>query len=81
MKWLLTAMAGCLLGSAAFCQEPAEACRVCHKDELSLQGWETAELAVLIRQMREGSAEHVVPIPDLTDEELEALAAALTDRG
>lgn len=57
--------------------ETADSCRVCHKDALTLEDWQAADLESRLRQLRDGGAEHVVPIPKLSDADLRALAAAL----
>ena len=66
--------------SVAHTDEVVQSCQACHKDGLSLHEWEANLLAMRILQMRDGTAAHVVPIAKLSDEEVAALAAALTAR-
>jgi hypothetical protein len=67
----------CSLAAALPAQEPADSCTACHKGDLTLEGWDVAELKARLVALRDGESDHVVPIPMLSDEELEALAAAL----
>lgn len=63
--------------AAVLAEEAADSCRACHKDALTLENRTAADLEARIKDMRDGHADHVVPIPKLSDEELRALAAAL----
>lgn len=58
-------------------QDMAESCVACHKGPLTLESWDAAELAERLRDIRDGRSNHVVPLPPLGDEDLEALASAL----
>ena len=78
MKEMLIAIGCLVLPLAALGQDAADACTSCHRDALSLQAWDAAELAARIREMRDGAAPHIVPIPALDDAEIAALAEALT---
>lgn len=77
MRKILIAALCCALPLAATGQDAVESCAACHRDALSLEAWDVAELATRIREMRDGSAPHVVSIPALTDHEIAALAEAL----
>ncbi len=57
-----------------------EGCERCHRNALSLEQWSAIDLAELITQMIRGRVDHVVPIPALSEDEVEELAAALTGR-
>ena len=59
-------------------QEAVDVCARCHVDALSLRAWDADALAQRIRELTESEA-HVTPIPALSDEELSALAQALTE--
>lgn len=73
----LIAVACSLMPFALVADELAESCASCHKDALSLESSDAAELAELIRDIRDGEVPHVVPIPPLTDDEIAELAKAL----
>ena len=77
MRRTLVLLAAMLLTQAALANEAAEGCKACHSGNLTLERWELNALSQRLKDMRDGRAEHVVPIPALSDAELEALAAAL----
>lgn len=72
---------GCLVFFAAtlLADETEDACRMCHRDALTLGSWEAEALAARLKDMRDGRAEHPVPLPELDDDALEALASALAE--
>lgn len=78
MQRLLLTAALLALTAAASADEVAETCIRCHKDALTLAGRPADELAARLRDMRDGRGEHIVAIPDLSDDELAALAEQLT---
>jgi hypothetical protein len=78
MRRTLIATALCWLPVVASADALTDSCTVCHKDALSLAKWQTPPLAARLIAIRDGRAQHVVPFPKLSDEELQALAAALT---
>ena len=80
MNYWVSAVAAFLIGSGACADEIEDSCRACHRGELALDEWEPGALAARLRAMREGEADHVVPIPALGDEEILALAKALAAR-
>ena len=73
----MVAIACCLAPLGLAADETAETCVSCHKDALSLESSDPAELAGLIRDMRDGAIPHVVPVPPLSDDEIAALAEVL----
>lgn len=77
MKGTWLTITWCALPLAAFADEVADSCTACHKGALTLEKWESAPLAARLIEMREGRAMHVVPLPRLSDEQLEALAKVL----
>lgn len=77
MKHFLIGFAMILTVGGAFADEIEDSCRACHRGDLALDAMSAADLAALIRSMRDGDAEHIVPMPVLSDEEIAALAAAL----
>ena len=58
-------------------QEVVDGCLACHRDELSLADKDRDELRERITAISSGQAEHLVPIPQLSDEDLTALVEAL----
>jgi hypothetical protein len=77
MKRALLSITLCWLPVVAGADALTDSCTVCHKDTLSLATWQAPALAARLTEMRDGRAQHVVPLPKLSDEELQALAAAL----
>jgi len=59
-------------------QSVVDACRACHRDELSLAGRNAETLATSIADMSAGRVAHVAPMPELSDEARIALARALS---
>lgn len=58
-------------------QAVVDGCLMCHRDELSLADRDPEALAVKIAAMSTSQADHLVPIPELSDADREALAEAL----
>ncbi len=58
-------------------QATVDGCRACHMGPMSLESWTAADLAQRIEEMAEGRADHLVPMPRLSDADREALAKAL----
>ena len=77
MKYWLIGFAAVVATGLANADEVEDSCRACHRGDLSLGEWVPAELATLVRSMRDGNAEHLVPIPALSDDEVARLAEAL----
>jgi len=59
-------------------QSVVDACRACHRDELSLAGRNTDTLATAIADMAAGRVAHVAPMPELSDVQRMALARILS---
>jgi hypothetical protein len=55
----------------------ADSCLVCHKDALTLERWDATSLKARIKDLTEGRAGHPVPIPPLSEAELDMLAQTL----
>ena len=64
--------------SLASADEVVDTCVACHKDALSLKGKQAPAIAARLKDMRDGRARHPVPLPNLTDSEIESLSRALT---
>jgi len=62
----------------AVAQSVVDACRACHRDELSLAGRNADTLATAIADMAAGRVAHVAPMPELSDAERVALARVLS---
>lgn len=77
MRRLLTASVLLALAPLVAANETADGCKACHADALTLERWDASALTQRIREMRDGKAAHPVPIPQLSDADLEALASAL----
>jgi hypothetical protein len=69
----------CFVMPLAVSAQDVDVCNGCHRDTLSLEAWDTAELAAKIREMRDGDIPHIVPIPALDNAQIDALADALTN--
>jgi cytochrome c553 len=76
MKRTLLVVA-CLLPALTWAEEPADSCLNCHKDALSLKHLKAAEIAARLKDFAAGRADHPVPIPALSDAQIEALAKTL----
>ncbi len=75
--WICAAVVWATNASA---DDVAESCRACHRDALSLASWSAEALVRRIEDIRAGRVDHMVPMPDLSDERLRALAAELAGR-
>lgn len=77
---ILSACAGATFALAEEGTDPAaaESCLACHQGPLSLKEQATEALLAEMKAIREGSATHPVKFPELSDEELAAIARALT---
>lgn len=56
----------------------ADQCLTCHVGGLSLKGRDAAEVSAIIRAMADGDVPHPVPVPELSDAGVDALARQLT---
>jgi hypothetical protein len=77
MKPTLLVIACLLLPALGSADEPADSCLMCHKDQLSLKHLTSAEIAARVKDFVAGRAEHPMPIPAMTDAQIEALAKKL----
>lgn len=69
-----------ILGPAALsAQEVSNSCLVCHKDALSLRSWTVATLELRLRELVADPSAHPMPLPELDQDALRALATALAD--
>ena len=60
-------------------QDVVDGCLACHSGALSLADRDAEALVVMIDAMAHGRAEHAVPVPVLSADDVRALAAALAD--
>lgn len=76
-KRLAGLVVGLLLAAGTFADPVADSCLACHKGAMSLKSWKADALAERLKEIKAGRVDHMVPLPDLTDEQLAALAAEL----
>lgn len=76
-KRLVGLVLGCVVACGAFADDVADSCLACHKDGMSLKSWKADALATRLKEIKAGRVDHMVPLPDLTDEQLAALAKQL----
>jgi hypothetical protein len=58
-------------------QSVVDGCLACHRGALSLEDETNEDVAAAIARIIAGELDHVAPIPDLSDEDRQALARAL----
>jgi hypothetical protein len=58
-----------------------DGCRVCHRGELDLSSQSVEALNDSMKAIAAGSAEHIVPIPQFSDEDFLAIAQMLQGTG
>ena len=68
----------CLLVAGTIsADEVSDSCLSCHRNALSLDSWTAEALDARLREIINSSGEHPVPLPELDDDQLRALAEAL----
>ncbi|HEY5622641.1 MAG TPA: hypothetical protein VIV14_02695 [Gammaproteobacteria bacterium] len=66
-----------LSSTAAMTDEVSDSCLMCHRNTLSLESWTAEALEERLRELGTGVGQHPLPLPELDDEALRALAEAL----
>jgi hypothetical protein len=62
-------------------QSVIDSCIACHKGEMALGQWSVDALDAAIADIADGSVDHVVPVPTLSDQDRHLLAEALVGAG
>jgi len=71
-------LAACALPMGGLASETGDHCRLCHTDALTLEHRDVADLTATLRDIVAGRAEHPLPFPPLSDDDIVALARELT---
>ena len=79
MRMLIAAPLFCASSYAVAQDGAADSCKVCHRDSLDLSERSGDELLEAISEIIDGDAAHPIPMPELSEEDLRALADALTN--